>query len=406
MPPIRANSVPKKKEGNFMSEKTSTLSNSLIWLGAGISIAEILTGTLVAPLGFETGLLSVLLGHFIGCVLLFFSGLIGGLSQKSAMETVKLSFGQKGSLLFSSLNVLQLIGWTAVMIVSGASAASSIAGIGGDWVWCIVIGALIILWLAVGIKNLGKLNLLAMSALFILTVIMSVVIFGGNGASQSNASISFGSAVELSVAMPLSWLPLISDYTKTAKKPFAATVASCVTYFFTSVWMYLIGMGAALFTGENDIAKIMLNAGLGAAGIIIVIFSTVTTTFLDVYSAGVSAQSISAKLKEKPAAIVVCVLGTLLAIFTPITEFEDFLYLIGSVFAPMIAIQIADFFILKKDCFGKAFDISNLVIWLVGFVLYRLLMNIDTPVGYTLPAMLAVFLLCIITAKIKKAVKK
>lgn len=389
-----------------MQEKTSTLSNSLIWLGAGISIAEILTGTLVAPLGLEMGLLSVLLGHIIGCVLLFFSGLIGGLSQKSAMETVKLSFGQKGSLLFSSLNVLQLIGWTAVMIVSGASAASSILSIGGDWAWCVIIGALIILWLAVGIKNLGKLNLLAMSALFILTLIMSVVIFGGNSTAQASGTISFGSAVELSVAMPLSWLPLISDYTRTAKKPLAATVASCVTYFFTGVWMYAIGMGAALFTGESDIAKIMLNAGLGTVGIIIVIFSTVTTTFLDVYSAGVSAQSISAKLKERPAAIIVCILGTLLAIFTPITEFEDFLYLIGSVFAPMIAIQIADFFILKKNCFDKPLDISNLVIWLVGFVLYRLLMNVDTPVGYTLPAMLATFLLCIIVAKIKKAIKK
>ena len=59
----------------------------------------------------------------------------------------------------------------------------------------------------------------------------------------------------------------------------------------------------------------------------------------------------------------------------------DFLYLIGSVFAPMIAIQIADFFLLKKDHSGSAFDLCNLVIWVIGFVLYRFLMRLDIPVA-------------------------
>lgn len=83
-----------------MNEKTSILSNSLIWFGAAISIAEILTGTLFAPLGFCKGLAAIILGHLIGCALLFFAGLIGGRTEKSAMETVKMSFGQNGSLFF------------------------------------------------------------------------------------------------------------------------------------------------------------------------------------------------------------------------------------------------------------------------------------------------------------------
>ncbi len=98
--------------------KTTTFSNGLIWFGAAMSIAEILTGTFIAPLGFQRGILAIVLGHAIGCVLLYFAGLIGAKTGKSAMETVKTSFGDKGSLIFSSLNVLQLVGWTAVMIVS------------------------------------------------------------------------------------------------------------------------------------------------------------------------------------------------------------------------------------------------------------------------------------------------
>ena len=102
--------------------------------------------------------------------------------------------------------------------------------------------------------------------------------------------MSFGAAVELAVAMPLSWLPLISDYTREAKQPVKATAVSAIVYGIVSCFMYLIGMGASIFTGESDIAQIMVKAGLGAAGLLIVVFSTVTTTFLDAYSAGISSE--------------------------------------------------------------------------------------------------------------------
>lgn len=380
--------------------KTSVFSNGLIWFGAAVSIAEILTGTLLAPLGFSRGLLAIILGHLIGGLLMYFAGLIGAQSEKSSMETVKISFGEKGSLLFSSLNILQLVGWTAVMIVSGATAASSVVYLGGSWSWSLIIGALIIIWILVGIKNLGKINVVAMGGLFIITIIMSTIIFKGDITPVANVGLSFGAAVELSVAMPLSWLPLISDYTRTAKKKQASTIISVVVYFLISCWMYLIGMGATLFTGESDVAKIMLSARFGIAGLIIIVLSTVTTTFLDVYSAGVSSVSISKKINEKWAAVIVCIIGTILAIFTPITQFENFLYFIGSVFAPMIAIQIADFFVLKKDNSKSNFDWLNLILWAIGFVIYHIFMSIETPVGNTLPVMLITATLCIIINKI------
>ena len=97
-------------------KKTSVFQNSLIWFGAGVSIAEILTGTYFAPLGMAKGFAAILLGHLIGCTMMFFAGLIGGRTGLSAMETSKLSFGKKGSLWFAALNVLQLVGWTAIMI--------------------------------------------------------------------------------------------------------------------------------------------------------------------------------------------------------------------------------------------------------------------------------------------------
>ena len=386
----------------MQEKRTSVFENGLIWFGAAVSIAEILTGTYFAPLGFGRGLAAILLGHIIGCAMLFAAGLIGGKVRRSAMETVKMSFGQKGSLLFVVLNIVQLVGWTGIMIFDGALAANGVWAL-GNWLWCLVIGGLIVLWILIGIENLGKINTVAMGALFVLTIILSFVIFGkGTMHAVSDDAMSFGAAVELSVAMPLSWLPLISDYTREAEKPVKATAASAIVYGLVSCWMYLIGMGAAIFTAESDIAQILLKAGLGVAGLLIVVFSTVTTTFLDAWSAGISSESMHEGIKGKWVAVAAAVLGTAGAIFLPLYDITDFLYFIGSVFAPMIAIQIADFFILRQDVSGRGVSVKNLIIWLLGFVAYRLLMGVDIIVGNTLPDMIITIALCLLAAKIEK----
>ena len=228
-----------------MEEKrTGLFENGLIWFGAGVSIAEILTGTYLAPLGMGKGLAAIIVGHIIGCLMLFLAGVIGGKVRKSAMETVKMSFGQKGSILFAVLNVLQLVGWTAIMIYDGALAADGVLHT-GNWVWAVIIGALIIVWIFIGLTNLGKLNTVAMTALFILSLVLFKVIFFGSGSMTpivDDGSLTFGAAVELAVAMPLSWLPLISDYTREAQKPFAATLASVIVYSLVSIFMYMIGL--------------------------------------------------------------------------------------------------------------------------------------------------------------------
>ena len=381
-------------------KKTTAFQNSLIWFGAAVSLAEILTGTYFAPLGMGKGLLAIIVGHVIGCVLFFLAGLIGGRERKSAMETTKMSFGYRGGLLFALLNVLQLVGWTGIMIYDGAVATNGIFEV-GVWVWSIVIGVLIIIWIAIGITNLGLLNKITMALLFVLTVVLCVVIFrGGNPGATATETMSFGAAVELAVSMPLSWLPVISDYTRESEKPFRSTLASTVTYGLVSCWMYIIGMGAAIFTGESDIAQIMLRAGLGIPALLILVLSTVTTTFLDAFSAGVSCESLSKKLNGRTVGIIVTVIGTIGACLFNMDDITNFLYLIGSVFAPMIAVQLTTYFILKKDSFDSAFNWPNLIVWLLGFIAYRLLMNVDLPVGNTLPAVVITMVLCYIVNKL------
>lgn len=388
------------------ARKTTVLENGLIWFGAGVSLAEIVTGTYFASLGFSTGLAAIIAGHIIGCVLLFLAGLVGARTQRSSMETAAMSFGQKGAVLFAALNVLQLVGWTGIMIYDGALSASTLFDCGA-WIWCLIIGVLIAAWILIGIRNLEKINIVAVIALFALTLVLCVSAFSGVvPLGVEDDGLTFGAAVELAVAMPLSWLPLVSDYTRTAAKPVAATAASAIVYGLVSCWMYAIGMSMAIFTGEYDIAQIMLRCGLGAAGLIIIVFSTVTTTFLDANSAGVSAESVGApfglKIPGKAVALVVTALGTIGAIIFPMDDITDFLYLIGSVFAPMVAIIIANYFVLKNSEAVPGFNWANLIIWLLGFILYRQFMVVDTPLGSTFPVMLIVFVVTIVVGMIAR----
>ena len=248
-----------------------------------------------------------------------------------------------------------------------------------------------------------------MIALFILTIVMCKVVFFGSDkpaseiTSEIAEALSFGQAIELAVAMPLSWLPLISDYTKEAEKPFAATFASSITYGVVSCWMYIIGMGLSILTKETDIAKIMVAAGLGKTALVVIILSTVTTTFLDAWSSAVSFKTIFNRIPEKLIAIIVTVIGTIAAILFPMDNITEFLYLIGSVFAPMIAILLADFFVLKRDYSKNRVKVSRIIIWIFGFIAYKLLMNTDLVTGCTVPDMILTFIATIIVGKFESS---
>lgn len=382
------------------------IGSGLVWFGAALSIAEMLTGTFLAPLGIARGIAAVVVGHVIGGFLLFLAGYIGAKMRKPAMETTRASFGSRGSSLFAACNVIQLIGWTAIMIAQGAYAAAAFFDAhstgGAVWVWCVVIGMLIMVWIALGVTNITKLNIVVCSALLVLTAVLSTRLGNMGSLVPSGEVLGFGAAVELSIAMPLSWLPLISDYTSGSRRPVANSITSAVVYTVVSCWMFIIGLLAAVHTGSYDIPSIIVGSGMGAAGLLIVILSTVTTTFLDANSAGVSAKALVSSVDARAFALVVTIVGVLLAVFTPVEAVTDFLYLIGSVFAPMIAIMIMDYFILHRDSGNRRFDWVNLAIWFVGFIIYRASMQFITPVGYTVPAMAVTAMLCLVVELVRR----
>lgn len=324
---------------------------AMIWFGAALSIAEIMTGTYLAPLGLTQGLYAIILGHIIGGILLFGAGLIGGRLQQGSMNTTAFSFGPLGAKGFAFLNMLQLIGWTSIMIYDAMLALQALAPL-SPMIWTIAIGALVILWLFIGLHNTGYIQAIVSVLLLGLTLYMGAHMISqwpNEGSLLTSGNMSFIAALELSIAMPLSWLPLISDYTRESKKPFSASLTSATVYTITSIVMYTLGLSAAIFGGGDSIITIMMNAGLGLAGLLVIIFSTVTTTFMDAYSAGVSSTTIYNSASSKGIAVIVTIVGTIAAILYPMDDITDFLYLIGSVFTPMIAILLADYFMNRQQ---------------------------------------------------------
>lgn len=192
---------------------------------------------------------------------------------------------------------------------------------------------MIALWIVLGKEGFTKLNVLAVVLLLGLTLVLCGIVFSEQSvfSSVSSGEMSFGAALELSIIMPLSWLPLISDYTRFSENKKSGLIGSFVGYFVGSTLMYTIGLAIALYAKEADVGTMMLALNLGFLALAIVLLSTVTTTFLDAYSAGVTLLNVFPKLNEKKVALVMALIGLAVAIFTPIEQYENFLYAIGSV---------------------------------------------------------------------------
>lgn len=382
----------------------------LLWFGAAVSIAEIFAGGILAPLGFTGGLTAIIVGHLIGILLLVLCGIIGARERISAIESTRISFGSYGVRIFSILNVLQLVGWTAIMIISAAKSANEVTKM--LWqadhlvVWQLAIGGLIMVWIALGREGgWKKANMVAGLLLVGLTIVLSRLVFNDISSlikAPAAGGMPFSAGLELSVAMPLSWLPLIADYTRYAKSAKSSAWGSGLGYFIGSCWMYIIGLGVALTAGNADPSSIMLAANLGFAALGIIVLATVTTTFMDAYSAGVSFSSLCPGLNEKYIALVMAVIGTLLALVVDMEQYESFLLAIGSVFAPLFAILLTDYFLLNNRSIRPELKANwlALAVWVLGVVMYYQFLALELVMGATIPVIVVVSLLYAILGRV------
>jgi putative hydroxymethylpyrimidine transporter CytX len=379
--------------------KTEILSSPVLgalWFGAAVSAAEILTGGLLAPLGWGWGLGVIVFGHLIGGLVFFGAGWMSSKTGENAIGVSRLSFGPWGPRVFGLVNVLQLVGWTGVMVILGSQSLDALSGaLWGfhlPWVWKLVLGALLLVWAAAGQGGIRRLNTAAVVLLFVLTLVMGWVVFHADVHPVAAAKQNLSDALELVVTMPLSWLPLVGDYTRRAGRPLGGNLAAVLCYVIGSVWMYAIGLGSALALGTADPTQQMLRAGLGIAGLVIIAISTATSGFLDVVSAGVSFNNVLGKAGAKVSALVLGAIGIALSLVFPadfLDPYQTFLYALGALFGPLYAVLLSDYLFFKKRSRNLRFAVVSFVAWAAGAGLYYLIQKVGTPVGVTVPTVAA-----------------
>ena len=334
----------------------------LLWAGAAVSLAEIWAGGILVPMGYITGLVVILLGHLIGNTPLALGGLIGSKWGIPTMVSTRPAFGIRGSYIPASLNIFQLIGWTAVMVwIGGQTAATFTQGssLYTAKFWILLLGVVTTLWALVGYRFWKWLHRIAVTALVILCLVMTYVVFKEYGIrsllqAKANGDLPFMLGLDYVIIMPISWLPLVCDYSRYAKTDRGSFWGTWIGYFLVSSWMYLIGLSAALATKsptpEAMVLELMVSFGLLIPAMVIVLFSTFTTTFLDIYSTSVSALNIYPRLGEKKGVIFGGALGTIIAlIFVDYPgTYVHFLEIVGFIFCPLFGIVLTDYFLTKK----------------------------------------------------------
>lgn len=384
-----------------------------LWAGAGIALTEIWAGGLLRPLGLTLGVLAIVLGHVIGNTPMALAGLIGSRTGVPSIISTRGALGLRGSHLPAVLNVVQLVGWTAIMLWIGGEAAArltrNIAGLGTPF-WILVGGVITTAWAMGGHYIWKKLQAAAVILLLLLSVVLTYIVVRQYGWDTllrvpPSGDLPFMRGLDLVIAMPISWLPLAADYARYARRPASCFSGTWLGYLLASSWMYAVGLAASVATGtetpDRMVMDLMASYGLAVGALIIILVSTFTTTFLDIYSNAISILSVAPKLPERAVIAVGGVLGTALALLLDPMQYEHFLLFIGSAFCPLFGVVITDFFVLKRGHYdGRqlfegvrywytgGFHLPGLAAWLAGFGIYHLCARSWSMLGASLPSML------------------
>jgi NCS1 family nucleobase:cation symporter-1 len=341
------------------------------------------------------------LGTLVGVALLGAAAVVGADTGVSSMAGLRPVLGLWGAGAPAVLNALQLVGWGAFELVAMGTAANGLVrhsfGFSSLALWTALFGLLATalammgpvsfvrrmlrrygIWLLVGGAGWLSWRLATHPGLFAL--------FSGRG----TGALGFAQAVDLVIAMPISWLPLVADYTRFGKAPKAMFRGSTLGYLIANIWFYTLGAGYALLHQDGDLLLSTLAASGGALAVILVIIDETDNAFADVFSAA-SSTATFVPLEVFHLSMIFGVLCTGIAIFAPLGAFEGFLYLISSIFAPLFAVQFVDHFILRKRAPATTTPprvrLTAILAWALGIATYQLVSRLAPAVGATLPAM-------------------
>jgi putative hydroxymethylpyrimidine transporter CytX len=351
-----------------------------LWGNLGISLLLPVAAVFVVLPGrpLWQSIAAIVVGAAIGSVLLGLGAAAGAREGVPAMVLLRGLLGRRTSYLPTALNLVQCVGWAVFEIVIIAEAASRALSAPR---WPFVLGAGL-LATVMAVRPLGAVrvvarfgiwaSLAAIAYLFVRVLSHPLPPITGGGAT------SFWTAVDIVVALPVSWFPLAADYTRHARSGRSAFTGSAAGYGAATVVMFVLGVLALAAYGRSglDVVDALLAVPWGAAAVVALIVLELDEAFANLYSTAVSAQNVVARVDRRLLALGTGVLATLLALTTDIASYEPFLYLIGAVFVPLIGVFLVAYWLLPRERWDTSATaparLSLLFPWAAGFVAYQL----------------------------------
>jgi NCS1 family nucleobase:cation symporter-1 len=357
-----------------------------MWGNLGISLFGPITGALVATTTGSVGLalLAIVVGCALGALLLGASALFGATTGAPAMVAMRGLLGRRGSVAPTLLNIGQNVGWATMEIIVIATAA--VAVVGEAWRWVFVIGAGAVATL-MAVRPLGSVRLLRKVMVW-LVLAASVFLFVEVLARPrvgvpTDAVLGFWPGVDLAVAGVISFAPLAADYSRHSRTRRAAFTSASLGYGLAAVAYYALGVFAVANLGATDVITALVTLPAGAIALAILLVDEVDEAFANVYSTTMSVQNLFPRLDRRVVAVIIGVVATLLAGFFDMSQYQSFLYLIGSVFVPLFAVAAADFFLISRQRWDVSatsrLRVVPVVAWACGFVAYQLVYPGDVP---------------------------
>jgi NCS1 family nucleobase:cation symporter-1 len=367
---------------------------AVLWGDLSVGLLVLVTGALLVPaLGFPRALLAIGIGSAIGCIPLALVALAGEREGVPTMVLFRPMLGLRGSFIPSGLNLMQLVGWTAVEFWAMANVANvasrRVAGFDAYHVWLVLV-AVVCTALAVGgpilvvrawLERFGIYVLLG-SAAWITIRVLAVADLGSIWHGPAAGGLPFWLAVDLVVAMPVSWLSVAADYNRFARPGSHGVAGTYLGYAAGNAWFYALGALLVLATGASaDVLGIGASIAAVAGGSVLLVALLVgesDNAFADIYSAAVSTQNVIPRIPQRALSLAVGGLGFVLALALSIERYEFFLLLIGSVFVPLFGVFAADYFVRHRGRYTRAELFAEtrvrwraLVPWAVGFALFH-----------------------------------
>ena len=391
---------------------------AVLWGDLAVGLLVLVTGALLVPaLGLPEALLAIVVGSALGCFPLALVGLAGAREGVPGMVLFRPVLGLRGSYIPSVLNLVQLLGWTAFELWAMGSVANAVSkrlfGLDAYPLWLGVV-AIVCTALALGgpilvvrrwLERFGVYVVIAVGA----WITYKVVSAGGLGEiwrRPGEGGIPFWLGVDLVIAQPISWLPLVADYNRFAKRGASVFAGTYGGYLLGNVWFYALGALLVLAVSASpDVVGIGTQIAAVAGGSVVLIALLAGETdeaFANIYSWAVSAQNIRPGMSQRALILTVSGLGFVLALFLSIGAYEVFLFLIGSVFVPLFGVFAADYFALRRGRYGEPALFGGegssslrpgirgraLVPWVAGFVLYQ--WSVPTGPGWWVDAVRSV----------------